>query len=341
VGVAPLDSAIFDVTTRRASLTDWKRIASESPNATYFHTHEWAEILSATYPSIKPMATVCRLPGGAEVLFPVALMRRRWGMSCLESMPMGGYGGPVSEVSLNREHLGKLCRRLLRPWIWTLAVYPSPTAGMDLSPWCRSVEFYAHVLTLEGGFRTVWGERFDRKTRNQVRKAERSGVDVSLAASLDEWRRFAALYRRKASEWGWPGYPAKVFELLAGRSPPQVRLWLARKGGGLLSGLVVLSWGRSAVPWASAMEEGAGSLCPNHALYRAAVEEACREERRWFNFGSSRGLARLHLFKESFGARRVDYQYYRWEPAWKKRIRGLRRSRGAGGQGGKAGHPQP
>ena len=328
------------MTARRASPQDWEGIASGSPQATYFHTHEWAEILSTTYPSMKPTAAVYRLSGGAEVLFPAAVMRRRWGMPCIESMPMGGYGGPVSEVSLAHGQLHELCRRLLKPWIWSLAVYPSPTGDMDLSPWFQSIGFYAHVLSLEGGFDRVWGERFDRKTRNQIRKAERSGVDVSLASTPDEWQRFATLYHRKASEWGWPGYPAKVFALLADRTPPQVRLWLARKGGELLSGLVVLSWGLNAIPWASAMEGGTGSLCPNHALYRAAVDEACREERRWFNFGSSRGLPRLHLFKESFGARRVDYHYYRWEPAWKSRLRYLQRGRGAGGQGGRAGHQQ-
>ncbi len=321
------------MTARRASLQDWERIASASPRATYFHTHHWARILSATYPSIKPTATVYRLSGGPEVLFPAAVVRTRWGMPCLESMPMGGYGGPVCEVPLTGEHLQQLCPHLLKPRIWSLDVYPSPTSDLDLGQWCEPIPFYAHVLSLEGGFREVWAGRFDRKARNQVRKAERSGVEVSIASNLGEWREFVELYHRKASDWSWPGYPASMFELLADHSPPGVRLWLARKGGELLSGLVVLSWGHSAIPWASAMEQGAGSLCPNHALYRAAVEEACSEERLWFNLGSSREIARLHMFKESLGADRVDYHYYRWEPAWKKRLRGLRRSKGAGGQG--------
>lgn len=321
------------MTINTASRRDWRRIVSASPQATYFHTPDWAGILSSTYPSMKPRATVYRLSGGHEVLFPAVAVGKRWGMPCLESMPMGGYGGPVAEIPLTEEHLRELCPRLLRPWTWSLALYPSPTAGLDLGQWCDPIPFYSHVISLQGGFGEVWADRFDRKARNQVRKAERSGVEVSVATNVSEWRHFAGLYGKKATEWSWTGYPAGIFELLAGQTPPEVRLWQARKGAHLLSGLVVLSWGRHAIPWASAMEEGAGSLCPNHALYRAAIEEACREERRWFNLGSSREIGRLHMFKESLGAERLDYHYYRWEPAWKKSLRGMRRSKEARGEG--------
>ncbi len=326
------------MTLSRASWGEWASVVCASPNATYFHTHHWARILCDTYPTMKPRAFVGNVSRGGRVLVPAVTVGKRWGMPCLESMPMGGYGGPVTDGPVDGQMLRETCQQLLKPWRWALTLYPDPTAGLDLGPWFQRVPFYAHVLSLRGGITEVWKSRFDRKARNQVRKAERSGVEVSVASHEAEWLRFAELYRRKAVEWSWPGHPEGMFRRLANHNPPEVRLWLAQKGEWLLSGLVVLSWGHHAIPWASAMEEGTGSLCPNHALYRAAVEAACREGRRWFNFGSSRGLARLHAFKESFGAERVDYHYYRWEPDWKKTLRRLPRGRGAKGQRGRVAH---
>jgi hypothetical protein len=307
--------------------SDWERIVSTSPEATYFQTHHWARLLSTVFPQMTPHGKVYRLSQGHEVLVPAMVVRRRWGMPHLESMPMGGYGGPVSSAPLRQEDLLQLEHLVLSPSLWALTVYPSPTSRTDLSHWGDPVPFYSHVLSLDGGFAEVWSSRFDRKLRNQVRKAERSAVELSVASDPDQWRTFARLYRRKSSQWTWQGYPERMFLLLADHEAPHVRLWLAHKEQSLLSGLVVLSWGDHAVPWASAMEEGSGSFCPNHALYRQAIECACGEGRRWFNFGSSRELPALHMFKESFGAQRIDYCYYRWEPAWKRRLKRLLRPR--------------
>jgi hypothetical protein len=314
---------------RLSTWEEWARIVQSCDVATFFQTHHWARILTTVYPSMEARGTIHVLRGGREALFPAVAVSGRRFFPRLESMPMGGYGGPVGSAPLSPDDLETIRREAQTSWVRGITVYPDPASGLDLDKWGSAVPFYTHLLSLEGGFGEVWSSRFDRKARNQVRKSERVGVELDLAQTTSEWLEFATLYRRKASAWSWPGYHEEIFAHLSERQVPEVRLWVARKRGELLSGLVVLSWGYQATPWASAMEDGAGPLCPNHALYRAAVEEACREGRRWFNFGSSREMTRLHMFKESFGARRVDYHYYGWEPAWKSWLRRVRRSRGA------------
>jgi lipid II:glycine glycyltransferase (peptidoglycan interpeptide bridge formation enzyme) len=120
------------------------------------------------------------------------------------------------------------------------------------------------------------------KTRYNVRLAEKRGVRVEegTEADLEPWYE---LYRETSARDRIAihslRYYRGLFETAAGRTAageaaPSVRLLLARAGGELLAGNLVLFWKRSAVYLTGASSGAQRNLMPTYALQWAAMRAA-------------------------------------------------------------------
>lgn len=149
----------------------------------------------------------------------------------------------------------------------------------------------------------VWKHALDAKCRNQVRKAQRSGLVLrrgSEPALIDD---FHALLASTLHRHGAPLLPKALLRELATRLG--ATFCVAYSGGAPVAGLVALTdddlvW----VPWA-ASERSALPMCPNHLIYWSTIEEAVAAGRRVFDFGRSPFEGATHRFKEQWGAQPV------------------------------------
>jgi CelD/BcsL family acetyltransferase involved in cellulose biosynthesis len=159
----------------------------------------------------------------------------------------------------------------------------------------------------------VWRRGLDAKCRNQVRKAQRSGLTLRRGGEPALADAFHALLASTLHRHGAPLLPRRLLYALA--SELGARFCIASRAGTPIAGLVEihdrdLVW----VPWA-ASERSALDLCPNHLTYWTTIEDAVGAGRRVFDFGRSPFGGATHRFKEQWGARPVALRLLSSQPA--------------------------
>jgi FemAB-related protein (PEP-CTERM system-associated) len=231
------------------------------------------------------------------VLPLVFFTSRLFGRSTV-SMPFLNYGGVLADD-------GDVERALL-----DRAIAETRTAGgaslelrhtRQLFPELAAKQHkVAMTLGLEGTPERQW-EQLDRKIRNQVRKAEKSGLTVQCGGS-ELVRDFYAVFARNMRDLGTPVYGVRFFEEVLGTFADRARVLLVSTHQHPVAASIVLWHGTSMeVPWASALREY-NPLCPNVLLYwhmlRFAIERRCTV----FDFGRSTPNEGTFHFKRQWGA---------------------------------------
>jgi FemAB-related protein (PEP-CTERM system-associated) len=164
------------------------------------------------------------------------------------------------------------------------------------------------ALSLPADPDRLW-RQLDKGVRNQIRKAERSGLSIefggpeSLTAFYDT---FVVRMRDLGSPVHGPEFLRAVLESFGSRA----RIVLVRKDTTAIGGLVALSFkDRLIVPWATCLQDYF-SLCPNMLLYWETIRTACLEGYRRFDFGRSTRHSGTYRFKVQWGAREEPLFWY-------------------------------
>jgi lipid II:glycine glycyltransferase (peptidoglycan interpeptide bridge formation enzyme) len=180
------------------------------------------------------------------------------------------------------------------------------------------------VLDLEGGFDKVWAQRFERKTRARIRKAERLGVVVEydttgrlvpifydlLHRSFDRWAR-----QQNEPRWltHWRGQrrdPLRKFQIIADTLGEACKVWVAWVNGQPAAASLVLQYGNVNDSRGAMDKELAGPTWANDLLMKFTIEDACRSGCRFYNMGESGTSTNLAHFKRRFGAIAYPYEEY-------------------------------
>jgi FemAB-related protein (PEP-CTERM system-associated) len=146
----------------------------------------------------------------------------------------------------------------------------------------------------------IWN-RFDKKVRNQIRKAEKSSLTAAEGGVelLDE---FYAVFSRNMRDLGTPVYGRRLFERMLEAFPERTRLIIVRLGQQpVAAGLSYRTRRTVEVPWASSIRDF-NSLCPNHLLYWQAIQSALAGGCDTLDFGRSTPGEGTYKFKAQWGA---------------------------------------
>jgi FemAB-related protein (PEP-CTERM system-associated) len=150
----------------------------------------------------------------------------------------------------------------------------------------------------------LW-DGLDRKARNQVRKAQKSGLTYREGGSelLDA---FYAVFARNMRDLGTPVHAARFFGKVLGAFPGRARIHVVSRGTTtpIAAGLTFETRGTMEVPWASSIRDF-NSLCPNHLLYWSMLEGASARGCSTFDFGRSTPNEGTYKFKKQWGAQPV------------------------------------
>jgi FemAB-related protein (PEP-CTERM system-associated) len=156
------------------------------------------------------------------------------------------------------------------------------------------------ILPLPANPDGLW-RRLDPKVRNQVRKAERSGLSVECggAEKLDDFYDVFAVNMR---DLGSPVHARGFFEAIFAAFGHHAHVALVRKGNTSIGGLIALTFKETlVVPWASSLRQYF-SLCPNNLLYWETLRRACLDGFQRFDFGRSTRHSGTYRFKRQWGA---------------------------------------
>jgi serine/alanine adding enzyme len=155
-------------------------------------------------------------------------------------------------------------------------------------------------LALASTSTAAWNA-LDRKVRNQVRKAEKSGL-VTRSGGPELFDRFYNVFARNMRDLGTPVYPRSFFEGALATFPAATQVVIVEHGDSVVAaGISLRDRDRLTVPWASSLREYR-ALCPNNLLYWRMIEHAIASEIPIFDFGRSTPGDGTYQFKAQWGA---------------------------------------
>ncbi len=282
-------------------------VAERSPQATFYHSRVWAEILSRVYPSWAFRCIVAEEGNDILGYLPFFVIRKG-PVRIIWSMPFGTYGGPVTLDSEQAD------RALLQSftgvsrgfWIYETAYvdFLNRIPGSPFTTW----EQLTHIIDLGPGFDVIWSKALDKSKRKQSKRAERMGVRIVETGSAQDAAHFYAIYasRMKASG-GKIHYPERLFVDLVVKGGDCVKLFLAYHDEELLGGQLNFYFKDTVIAWYGITTLESRMYQASAGLYTFCIRHACAHNFKRFNLGGSMGKTSLIDYKMSFGA--VPHRY--------------------------------
>jgi hypothetical protein len=292
----------------------WSQLCLASNEATFFHTKTWADVLQKSFPRWSPNPIALEFSDGNQVILPM-MQRTRWMPSGRygESMLPGVYGGPVFLRTPSAEHWQIL-------WDYVndfsnIIILGNPFLREIGSPNAVPRIISTQVLDLAPGFEHI-RRGFRKGHQADLKAARKKGVDVRLAASVEDVEAYYELYQSALTRWGQNAsgfYPKRLFYNLfcLPEFGPSVKLWLATYQDQIIAGAWVLYHNQHAVYWHGAVHSNYMSHHPVHLLVAEAIRESSMAGFRWFDFNPSGGLEGVEHFKRGFGTKRIQFVGFR------------------------------
>lgn len=299
------------------------------PEATFYHTLRWAEIVTEAFPGL--LDETRSIDGLSQL--PIFTRSRALGLLAMRqsSFPFL-YGGPVPRFVEGNDLLPRALREMLADGrSFELISNPFSGGGCEIPPGIEACADSTHILRLPSDFGAYWDGVLATAQRNDVRRISKKGLSIRTGESQEEIAAVYRLYRASFARWGGrPGfvYPEALYRLMIREGAGAVRLYIAEHEGRIVGGAFVIRWNRHVHYHAGYFDHDARALRPNVLIQVRIIEDAIRDAYADYDFLPSGGNAGVASFKESFGGVPTPlYRYRSFSAAhrWLRRLRGERR----------------
>ncbi len=296
----------------------WQGVVEKCPWATFFHTPRWAALIENTFPEYRIESTGFVLDSGAHAVIPCVYREKRGFFKKrkeYKSMEPGVYGGIVADKHITAHEADPAIRYLISSKHSAGRMVESPFKRIALSLPLKTKELTTHIVELSPEFDEV-GKKFNRGQKSNLKQARKKNVTVRRAETEDDIEQYDHMYRETLERWGQGAsrtYPLELFQNLLRMKDPGACFWLAEVDSIIIAGIIVLSWGRNLVYWHGCALRDYFKYYPNNILHETVMKWACENGFTHYDMGASMDLEGVRKFKESFGARPVEYKAYRWK----------------------------
>ncbi|MGZ4648506.1 MAG: GNAT family N-acetyltransferase [Blastococcus sp.] len=305
----------------------WHAAFRGDPHAQAFHSPEWTDGVRAAG-GFDDASRMYETPDGRVLVMPMARRSHLGGaVSTQASMPADwGVGGVISGDPIGPEDLSAICadlsrdRRVLRTFVRPAARTGPLWEKADLKG-AKTTPRLCHVLDLEGGFETVWEQRFSKSARRYVRKAEKAGVVVERDETGARLPEYFALVEDSVERWAGQQHEplmlsrwrarrrqsVEKMQTLAAAMQSRFCLYLAIWEGRPIAGTVVYRAAGTRATSGAMIKELAGPIGANYLLERTAIDDACAAGSTHYDLGESGNSPGLAMYKTRFGAEPQSY----------------------------------
>ncbi|MSN27152.1 MAG: FemAB family PEP-CTERM system-associated protein [Geobacter sp.] len=287
--------------------TEWDDFVTSQLESTNYHQYGWRKVVEQSF-GHKTFYLEARNAGNDICgVLPLVHMKSRLFGNFLVSLPFFNYGGVLFNESKFGDALLKHAETILdkigADHVELRHIY---NQQHDLATKQHKVTM---ILDLMNDVETQW-KALDAKVRNQVRKAEKSGL-TTVMGHLELLDGFYEVFCRNMRDLGTPVYGKEFFRNILETFPDTTRIIsVTLEGKPVASGL--LTWFKDVleVPWASSISDYR-EMCPNNLLYWDAIKFAIGNGARKFDFGRSTPGEGTFRFKKQWGAKPVQlyWQY--------------------------------
>ncbi len=235
-------------------------------------------------------------------ILPITHVKSKLFGSSLCSLPFINYGGIMSdslEISqLLVEHAQKLRLELQASSIELRHKQP---CGLNLP--AKADHKVSMIIDLPENSELLW-KSFKDKVRNQVRKAQKSGL-TTVRGGIELLDDFYSVFCVNMRDLGTPVYAKSFFSTVLEALPNETEIiCVYHEGLCIASGILYRYGDTMQMPWASSLLAHR-SLCPNNSLYWEALSLSADEGYKYFDFGRSTPNTGPWKFKKQWGAREI------------------------------------
>jgi serine/alanine adding enzyme len=276
----------------------WARwLVDNLPHARLAHAPEWAGVISRAY-GHEPLYLSGEDEEGRSGILPAFVVRRPLFGPVLTSMPFLDSGGPCSpSLELAAALVARLLLESRRIGARRVELRCAERLPLPYQPMESKVNL---TLPLPADPDRLW-RALDGSVRNQVRKAQRSGLVVGIAGP-EELSAFYNTFAARMRDLGSPVHSRGFFLAILESFGTRARIVVVRNDRLTVAALLALAFrDRLIVPWAACLKEFF-SQCANMLLYWETLRRACVEGFRAFDFGRSTRDSGTYRFKRQWGA---------------------------------------
>lgn len=284
-----------------ADRADWESFVSARGDAAGYHAWGWQRVFEKAF-GHQPVYLIARRSGSVAGVLPMVEIRSRLFGNTLTSLPFLNYGGVIADAPDAAEALAAAARQEAE------------------SRRCRHVELRhvapvfpnlpskRHKVSMRLPLHEDLWASLDRKVRNQVRKAEKSGLTIERGGE-ELVGDFYKVFARNMRDLGTPVYSRRLFEEVLRTFPHRSLLHVVRlKGEAVAAGFTYRTRTMVQLPWASSIREF-NSLCANVLLYWDAIQFAQGSGAETFDMGRSTPNEGTYKFKAQWGAEPVPLHW--------------------------------
>jgi FemAB-related protein (PEP-CTERM system-associated) len=275
-------------------VTAWDAFVSRCPQATGYHEWAWRRVFERAF-GHEPIYLIARRHGQVAGILPLVHINSFLFGRTLTSLPFLNYGGVVADADAVAQELLAAAAEMTRRRRCGHVELRHRQRRFPTLP-CKQ-----HKVTMLLRIEAELWDRLDRKVRNQIRKAQKSGL-VAEQGGAELLKDFYAVFARNMRDLGTPVYSRRLFEEVLEAFPDRARVHVVRLGAMPVAAGIAYRTGTTVeVPWASSVRDH-NSLCPNHLLYWSVIETAVAKGCDRLDFGRSTPDEGTFKFKQQWGA---------------------------------------
>lgn len=289
----------------------WDEDLCRHERPSFFLTAAWAQVLKRTY-GYKPLYFTIPGKAGLHSILPVMEVKSFLTGKRGVSLPFSDLCPPLIRRDEDFPILTAELKAYARAQGWR---YLELRGAPFLSHAPAFAQFYHHELDLEAGAETLF-ERFRGSTRRNIRKAQRSGIQVGQYTTLEALKAFYWLHCRTRKSHGVPPQPWRFFQKIHEHimAPGKGFVVLARADGLTVAAAVFFHFGPQALYKFGASDRGYQHLRANNLVMWEAIRTYAEQGFRWLSFGrtalNNHGLLQ---FKRGWGGTESLIRYHRYD----------------------------
>jgi FemAB-related protein (PEP-CTERM system-associated) len=286
------------ITYRLASERDsaaWDSYLDCHPQRTFAHRWAWSSIFANSF-SVKPEYAIAEHEQKIVGIMPAVFMKSAVFGRFMISLPWLDYGGPLAESNEIAaglvEFMVSSAKRERCRFLELRAVRHLNTELVNKD------QKYAFLLDLTPGEESVW-KSIDGKAKNQVRKAEKSGLTVQFGG-IELLNDFYKIFTHNMRDLGTPVWPKSLYSEQFRCFNNDIEIALINLANLPIAAAVLLHYkDYSIVPSASSYRKYR-NLNPNNLLYWEVIKHCIARGSSAFDFGRSTLDAGTYNFKKQW-----------------------------------------